>query len=88
MKLYTEKEAYEAAGDAILQGGILDVDTTTDSGAAKSSVPVSGVQGTTDTGPDATGRTDLGPDTTTAVAIDSASVDMPLILPENKPCSG
>lgn len=69
-KLYTQKEAYEAAGDAILQGGILDVDTTTDSGAAKSSVPMSGSQGTTDTGPDATGRTDLGPDTTTAVAIE------------------
>jgi len=69
-RLYSQQEAYDAAGDLVLKGGILDVDTTTDSGAAKSSVSVSGGQSTTNTGPDATGRTDLGPDTTTAVAIE------------------
>jgi len=69
-RVYSQQEAYDAAGDLVLKGGILDVDTTTDSGAAKSSVPVSGSQGTTDTGPDATGRADLGPDTTAAMAVE------------------
>jgi hypothetical protein len=48
-KPYTEQEAYDAAGDAILQGGLLDGTESTIGGTDQSGVSVSGKSSETDT---------------------------------------
>ena len=48
-KPYTEQEAYDAAGDAILQGGLLDGTESTIGGTDQSGVSVSGKPSETDT---------------------------------------
>jgi hypothetical protein len=59
-KPYTEQEAYDAAGDAILQGGLLDGTESTVGGADQSGVSVSGKPSETDTGPIDTAGGNLG----------------------------
>jgi hypothetical protein len=59
-KPYTEQEAYDAAGDAILQGGLLDGTESTIGGTDKSSVSVSGEPSETDTRIVDTAGGDLG----------------------------
>jgi hypothetical protein len=59
-KPYTEQEAYDAAGDAILQGGLLDGTESTIGGADQSGVSVSGAPSETDTGPIDTAGGNLG----------------------------
>jgi hypothetical protein len=49
-KPYTEQEAYAVAGDAILQGGLLDGTESTIGGTDQSGVSVSGKPSETDTG--------------------------------------
>lgn len=59
-KPYTEQEAYDAAGDAILQGGILDGTESAISGTDKSGVSVPGEPSETDTRIVDTAGGDLG----------------------------
>jgi hypothetical protein len=56
---YTEQEAYAIAGDAILQGGLLDGTESTIGGTDQSSVSVPGKPSETDTGVTDTTRGDL-----------------------------
>ena len=66
---YTEQEAYAVAGDAILQGGLLDGTESTIGGTDQSGVSVSGKSIETDTGAiDTTGR-DLATTGTTTTAV-------------------
>lgn len=68
-KPYTEQEAYAVAGDAILQGGLLDGTESTIGGADQSGVSVPGKPSETDTGAiDTTGR-DLAAAGTTTTAV-------------------
>jgi hypothetical protein len=59
-KPYTEQEAYDAAGDAILQGGLLDGTESTIGGTDQSGVSVSGKPSETDTRVIDTAGGDLG----------------------------
>ena len=68
-KPYTEQEAYDAAGDAILQGGLLDGTESTIGGADQSGVSVSGKPSETDTGPIDTAGGNLGAASTATTAI-------------------
>ena len=68
-KPYTEQEAYDAAGDAILQGGLLDGTESTVGGADQSGVSVSGKPSETDTGPIDTAGGNLGAAGATTTAI-------------------
>jgi hypothetical protein len=68
-KPYTEQEAYDAAGDAILQGGLLDGTESTIGGTDQSGVSVSGKPSETDTGPIDTAGGNLGAAGATTTAI-------------------
>jgi hypothetical protein len=68
-KPYTEQEAYDAAGDAILQGGLLDGTESTIGGTDKSGVSVSGKPSETDTRTVDTTGGDLGAAGTITTAV-------------------
>jgi hypothetical protein len=68
-KPYTEQEAYDAAGDAILQGGLLDGTESTVGGTDQSGVSVSGKPSETDTGPIDTAGGNLGAAGATTTAV-------------------
>lgn len=68
---YTEQEAYAVAGDAILQGGLLDGTESTIGGADQSGVSVSGKPIETDTGAIDTTGGDLAATSTTTTAVGS-----------------
>jgi hypothetical protein len=68
-KPYTEQEAYDAAGDAILQGGLLDGTESTIGGTDQSGVSVSGKPSETDTRTAGTATGDLGTAGTTTTAV-------------------
>ncbi len=66
---YTEQEAYAVAGDAILQGGLLDGTESTVGGADQSGVSVPGKPSETDTGAIDTTGGDLAAAGTTTTAV-------------------
>ena len=66
---YTEQEAYAVAGDAILQGGLLDGTESTIGGTDQSGVSVSGKSIETDTGAIDTTGGDLAATSTTTTAV-------------------
>ena len=66
---YTEQEAYAVAGDAILQGGLLDGTESTIGGTDQSGVSVSGKPIETDTGAIDTTGGDLAAISTTTTAV-------------------
>jgi hypothetical protein len=68
-KPYTEQEAYDAAGDAILQEGLLDGTESTIGGTDQSGVSVSGKPSETDTRTVDTAGGDLGAAGTTTTAV-------------------
>lgn len=68
---YTEQEAYAVAGDAILQGGLLDGTESTIGGTDQSGVSVSGKPIETDTGAIDTTGGDLAATSTTTTAVGS-----------------
>jgi len=68
-KPYTEQEAYAVAGDAILQGGLLDGTESTIGGTDQSGVSVSGKPSETDTGAIDTTGGDLAAAGTTTTAV-------------------
>jgi hypothetical protein len=70
-KPYTEQEAYDAAGDAILQGGLLDGTESTIGGTDQSGVSVSGKPSETDTRITDATPGDLGAAGATTTAIGS-----------------
>ena len=68
-RFYTEQEAYETAGNFILQGGLLDGTESTIGGADQSGVSVSGKPIETDTGAIDTTGGDLAATDTTTTAV-------------------